>query len=120
LVICTNNVRGSVNRVPTTDHEDPTLYVYSRGNSSATDYVRINHDTTNGTIESGDGKLILKSATRVRVEGSAGGFDLPTGDGLNGQVLTTNGTGSVSWQTPSGGGGGVDEDFVIAMAIALG
>lgn len=121
LVICINNERGGANRVPTTDHADPTLYVYGRGSANAADYVRINHNTTDGTIESGRGKLTIKAASRVRVEGSAGGFDLPTGDGTNGQVLTTNGSGTVSWQTPSGGGGGgsVTEDFVIAMAIAL-
>jgi len=32
---------------------------------------------------------------------------LPTSNGINGQVLTTNGTSALSWETPSGGGGWV-------------
>src|SRR5580698_1406541 len=35
-----------------------------------------------------------------------GAYTLPATDGTNGQVLTTNGTGNVSWKTVSGGGGG--------------
>lgn len=33
-------------------------------------------------------------------------WTLPNADGTNGQVLQTNGTGTLSWATPSGGGGG--------------
>jgi len=33
-------------------------------------------------------------------------YSLPTADGTSGQVLTTNGTGALSWTTVSGGGGG--------------
>lgn len=32
-------------------------------------------------------------------------YAFPTSDGTNGQVLTTNGTGTISWSTVSGGGG---------------
>jgi hypothetical protein len=39
-----------------------------------------------------------------------GAFTLPTGDGTNGQVLQTNGSGTVTWQTVSGGGGVSDGD----------
>ena len=105
------------NRRPTTAHTNPTFYVYAAGSANANDFVRVSHDTTNATVESGDGKLIAKAATRVRIEGSVGGFDLPAGDGTNGQVPTTDGAGNVSWQTPSGGG--VSKAFAIAMAAAL-
>ena len=108
---------GASNRKPTTAHTNPTFYVYTAGSANANDFVRVSHDTTNATVESGDGKLIAKAATRVRIEGSAGGFDLPAGDGTNGQVPTTDGAGNVSWQTPSGGG--VSKAFAIAMAAAL-
>jgi hypothetical protein len=77
----------------------------------------MSHDRTDGLIEAGNGKLRLKGASAVRIEGPSGGFDLPATAGSSGQVLTTNGT-NASWQTPSGGGG-VTEDFVIAMAVAL-
>jgi hypothetical protein len=117
IALVSQSGQGNNNRRPSTAHANPTLYVYAFGTASANDFVRINHDTTDGTIETGDGKLIAKAATRVRIEGSGGGFDLPTGDGTSGQVLTTNGSGDVSWATPSGGG--VDEEFVIAMAAAL-
>ena len=34
-------------------------------------------------------------------------FTLPTGDGTNGQVMTTDGSGNVSWTNQSGSAGGV-------------
>jgi len=37
---------------------------------------------------------------------TVGAYTLPTADGSNGQVLATNGSGAVSWQTVSGGGSG--------------
>lgn len=45
------------------------------------------------------------------IQGTASGtaetaFTLPTSDGSNGQVLKTNGSGTVSWSDESGGGGG--------------
>jgi hypothetical protein len=40
---------------------------------------------------------------------------LPATAGSNGQVLTTNGTGTLSWTTPSGGGGSVP-DFLLFNA----
>ena len=36
----------------------------------------------------------------------AGGLTYPTSNGTNGQVLTSNGSGGVTWTTVSGGGGG--------------
>lgn len=41
-------------------------------------------------------------------------WTLPAADGTNGQVLTTNGTGTLNWQTPTTGG------VSIGLAIALG
>jgi hypothetical protein len=108
---------GNANRRPTTLYLDPQFFVYSADSAQANDYVRMCHDQTDGLIASGNGKMRVAAATRVRIEGSTGGFDLPTGDGSSGQVLTTNGSGDVSWATPTGGG--VSEAFVIAMAVAL-
>lgn len=99
LVIVQNNMKGSANRVPTTDHADPTLYLYARDNTNANDFIRMNHNTTDGTIETGRGKLLLKAASNVRIEGSAGAFDLPAGDGTLNQVIATNGSGVSSWTT---------------------
>ena len=63
LVIVQNNERGGANRVPTIDHADPTLYLYGRGSSNANHFMRLNHDTTNGVIETGAGDLNLVSAS---------------------------------------------------------
>lgn len=45
-------------------------------------------------------------------------YELPGAIGASGTVLTSDGT-NASWQTPTGGGGGVSEAFAIAMAVAL-
>ncbi len=63
MVLVENNQRGQANRIPTTDHLDPTLYLYGRGSTNAAHYMRMNHDTTNGTIETGAGNLNLVSAS---------------------------------------------------------
>jgi hypothetical protein len=44
-------------------------------------------------------------------------FTLPTTDGTNGQVISTNGSGTLSFTTVSGG---VTIDDVLALSIALG
>ena len=48
------------------------------------------------------GKLIQGTASGT----SETAFTLPTSDGSDGQVLKTNGSGTVSWSNESGGGGG--------------
>ncbi len=42
----------------------------------------------------------------VRIGNEADGFEFPTADGTSGQVMTTNGSGQVSWSTLETGGGG--------------
>ena len=49
-------------------------------------YTRLNH-IVNGTL-------------------TAGGLTYPISNGTSGDVLTSDGTGNVTWQTPTGGGGG--------------
>jgi len=49
-----------------------------------------------------------------------GAYTLPTTDGTDGQVLTTNGSGTVSFQDASGGGSGISTGKAIAMAIVFG
>ena len=116
VALVSQNASGSNNRKPTTAHTNPTFYAYAAGDANANDFARLSHDATNATLESGRGKMVVKGASTVRIEGPSGGFDLPATAGSNGQVLTTDGT-NASWQTPSGGG--VTEAFVIAMAVAL-
>jgi hypothetical protein len=98
LVIAQGNQVTAANRIPATAHADPTLYVYGNGNANANDFVRISHDTTDGTVEAGRGELRLKGASAVRIESSTGGFDLPATAGTSGQVLGTDGS-NASWQS---------------------
>lgn len=61
--------QGNANRSPTTSHTNPNLYVYASGTASAVDFVRIEHDLTDGRIVTGDGNLELTPATNVFVNG---------------------------------------------------
>lgn len=48
-------------------------------------------------------------------------YTLPATDGTNGQVIATNGSGTLSFVDQTGGsGGGVSEELAIVYAIALG
>jgi hypothetical protein len=69
--------QNSANRSPTSQ-VNPTVYVYSNDTASANDFVRIFHDQTNGTVNCGDGNLILSGATGVRINGSFGFGVTPT------------------------------------------
>lgn len=108
---------GNANRRASTLYADPSFLVYSNDSTQANDFARLTHNQTDGLLESGNGKMRVAAATRVRIEGSTGGFDLPTGDGSSGQVLTTDGSGDVSWATPTGGG--LSEEDAVALAVAL-
>jgi len=70
VAICDISATGSANRSPTTVHADPTLYVYSGDVNEANDFVRINHDQTDGAIESGNGDLNLVSAGDINNNGN--------------------------------------------------
>src|SRR6478609_8890563 len=51
--------------------------------------------------------------------GKIGTYTLPSTDGTNGQVLTTNGTGTVSWSTVSGGSGANTTLSNLAITTAI-
>lgn len=61
------------------------------------------------------GKATIASV--VSAAGGGGGTTLPDQTGHGGEFLKTDGS-VLSWGTPSGSGG-VDDDFVIAMATVL-
>jgi len=63
-----------------------------------------------------DAKAPLASPTLTGTV-TMGGTTYPTSDGTEGQVLTTNGSGAVSFSDPAGGG---SADFVASGAIANG
>jgi hypothetical protein len=61
---------------------------------TAADIV-IDSEFSNGNLKIGSGTLNINDE-----------YSLPVADGTTGQVMTTDGSGNVSWQTPSAGGGG--------------
>lgn len=113
---------GSVfaaNRSPTTKHLDPNLYIYSRGSTYANDFVRFEHDRTNGNIVSGgtSGILIQPGSGQLGISGgicggafilnSTGIFNI-TGTGYtfaasdNGEVLIHNNAAGSTFTIPTG------------------
>jgi len=57
--------------------------------------VRLRHNGSNALETTSGGGIKIGNA-----------FTLPSSDGTSGQQLQTNGSGTVTWATPSGGGGG--------------
>ena len=62
--------------------------------------------------------VVDDSSAAITFYTGTGIYTFPGSNGSNGQVLTTDGAGTLSWSTVSGGGG-VSQAFAIAMAIAL-
>lgn len=70
------------------------------GNHTATSPLNMNNQN------------IVAAAGITATNASLGGNAYPTTTGTNGQVLTTDGAGTLSWATPAGGGGGVDVQLI--------
>jgi hypothetical protein len=62
-------------------------------------------DGTSTLQSAGTGTLTLPAVTGV-VQVATTSYTWPANAGTNGQVLTTNGSGTLTWTTPSGGGSG--------------
>ena len=73
-------------------------------------------------IYHGSNTRISTSATGASIFGAltAGGLTYPTTNGNAGEVLTSDGTGNVSWSTVSGGGGGGGANVTISDTIPAG
>ncbi len=80
--------QGNANRSPATAHTHPNLYIYANGTTSAADYIRMEHDTTDGRIVTGDGQLSLEPATSVYING--GHREKRTATATNYTVLITD------------------------------
>ena len=63
---------GASNRKPTTAHTNPTFYVYAAGSANANHFVRLSHDGTAATMESGTGdlNLVAPAGSSVKANGS--------------------------------------------------
>ena len=53
VAIVGTDFTGTTNRSPVTSHTNPNLYIYRAGATSANDFIRIEHDGTNGNIVAG-------------------------------------------------------------------
>lgn len=89
-------------------------------------YSSTGNTLTRGTIESSTGAAInlsgnatvfctIAAADLQELIDFADTFTLPTADGTNGQVLTTNGSGTLTFTTVSGGTGavGFEQTFML-------
>ena len=105
---------GTANRSPVTSHTNPNLYIYRAGITSANDFIRIEHDGTNGNIVAGgtsgikiSGLLDVASGLSAAgatfsgpiistgyqissgaINGQTGSYSLVAGD--NGKIVTMN------------------------------
>ena len=59
FALVSESAAGNANRSPVTAHTNPNLYVYRRGVTNANDFIRVEHDGTNGNIVSGGTSGIL-------------------------------------------------------------
>lgn len=75
-----------------------------RGNSTQPAEIRMYEDTDNGSNYVGFKSPASLSADKV--------WELPSADGTTDQYLKTNGSGVLSWGTPSGSGGGGSASFI--------
>lgn len=83
--------------------------------SSMTHTVNVASMTASGTV------IAAKVQTSIVVTSSfiarGVGYNPPPTDGSNGQVLTTNGSGGLSWATSSGGGAVGNTTYPVTMVI---
>jgi len=79
---------GAANRSPGVTHTNPNLYVYRSGSARASDFVRMEHDGTNGRIVSGgtSGIKLEPGSGSVGISGSISSVD----GTLTGTVYTDN------------------------------
>ena len=70
--LVSQNGMGNANRRPATAHTNPTLYVYAGGFANALDFVRLSHNATSATVESGRGDLdlVAPAGSSVKANGS--------------------------------------------------
>jgi hypothetical protein len=108
-----------------------TGQVYSVNDVSGIPLIEASDDGTVG-IAPYYGKVLINQPTAttgvtaalyvngaVRVGGDSG-YTLPGADGNSGQVLVSNGSGTLSFADQSGGGGGGDNETSLFYAIAFG
>jgi hypothetical protein len=74
---------GAANRSPGVTHTNPNLYVYRSGSARANDFVRIEHDGTNGRIVSG-------GTSGINLEPGSGVLNVIGGISASGATFSSN------------------------------
>lgn len=99
--------QGSGDNVTVANGASSIIYCDGGGASAAVKEVLLNY------LEDSDiGSTVL--AYDANLQSFVNTFTLPTSDGTNGQVLTTDGAGAISFTTSS------DRGFTVAMSIVFG
>jgi len=110
---------GAANRSPATSHTHPNLYIYANGTTSANDFIRFEHNNTQGNMVSGGttGILIQPGSGIVGISGglSAGAYQLNSNGIItltgatytfqasdNGEVLVHNRGSGATFTVPTG------------------
>ena len=100
-------------------------YNYSKGNRKFGDITAEGDAEGNTKIDFEEDYIALETggSKRLKISGSNGSvtineaYTLPTNDGSDKQVLSTNGAGVVTWESAAGGGGAAEID-IIKLALA--
>jgi hypothetical protein len=77
----------------------------------------ISHNGATGYLMESNVSLEFNAPSHT-FSGTGWSYLFPSSSGTNGQVLTTNGAGTLSWQTPAAASG-ASKAFAVAMAVAL-
>lgn len=104
---------------------NPASIVFATSASDTSEYqdrLKISHEghvlpTTNNAYDLGSTSLRFKS-THTNALTINNVYSFPTSDGSNGQVLQTNGAGTLSFATVSGGGGEANENSFETISVA--
>ena len=104
---------------------NPASIVFATSASDTSEYqdrLKISHEghllpITNNAYDLGSTSLRFKS-THTNALTINNVYSFPTSDGSNGQVLQTNGAGTLSFATVSGGGGEANENSFETISVA--
>ena len=105
VAIVGTDFTGTTNRSPVTSHTNPNLYIYRAGATSANDFIRIEHDGTNGNIVAG-------GTSGIKISGL---LDVASGLSAAGATFsaTTASTSSITGAVIIAGGVGIAKDSYI-------
>lgn len=113
--------------IPTTTKQGQWDTAYGWGNHATAGYASYADTTANftGTLQNGGSNVVVDSDIGSSVQAYdsnltsfVGAFTLPTVDGTNGQALVTNGSGTLSFTTITGGVTSVDMSVPTGFAIS--